>query len=146
MGMLDWLRRKQAGDNTAELVLTPEESEFAGLNIKQVLDAHMAWRTRLQNILSGTSDETVEVHQVAPDNLCVLGKWLYSPGGQNFKSLPEFEALRNSHSKFHMVAGEILAAFNSGKTDAANKLLKGDFRSLSDSIQLDLVRLYAAKK
>lgn len=146
MGLLDWLRRKQNGNNTEELVISPEESEFSGLNIKQVLDAHMAWKTRLHDTLAGTSSETIEVAQVAPDNICVLGKWLYSPGGQNFSQLPEYENLRLTHKKFHLVAGEILVAFNDGKIDTAKNLLKQDFRSLSDRIQLDLVRLFATKQ
>jgi hypothetical protein len=144
MGLFDWLRRRESGDKAAKLVLSPEESEFAGLNMKQVLDAHLAWRARLENVLTGTAKEVIEVNQIAPDNLCVLGKWLYGPGKQQFGALREYEALRVTHKKFHMTAGQILVDFNAGNLVAANQLLKRDFRALSERVQLDLVRLYSA--
>lgn len=146
MGLLDWLKRKQAGDDSAVLTFDKGEDEFAGLNLHQVLDAHMAWRTRLQDVLKGTSTEVLEVRQIAPDNLCVLGKWLYGPGKQQFGELPEYEVLRTIHGQFHHTAGRILADSKKGNQDAAERLLRGEFRTLSDQIQLALVRLWAARK
>lgn len=146
MGLLDWLKKRNSGDTTAVLTFNKDEEELAGLNLKQVMDAHMAWRVRLEAVLNGTSKERLEYAQIAPDNLCVLGKWLYGPGKTSFGAIPQYEALRTTHQTFHQTAGKILGDFNRGDKAGAAKLLNGDFRKLSDRIQLELVRLYAAKK
>jgi len=146
MALMDWLKKRLAGDEKAELTLSPEESSLSGLNLAQVIDAHMAWKSRLQSTLLGTSTEQLEVAVVARDNLCVLGKWLYGVGKQQFSHLPEYEALRKTHADFHLCAGEVLIEFHNGKIDTATSLLKGKFRNLSDMIQLGLVRLFAAAK
>ena len=146
MGLLDWLLRRDRGETQEAPTFGTGEGEFAGLNMKQVLDAHMAWRTRLEAVLTGNSKERLEVSQISPDNLCVLGKWLYGPGQKIYGTTPEYEALRSTHKTFHLTAGKILSDYNSGNKASAAKLLTRDFRKLSDRIQLELVRLYASKK
>ena len=144
MGLLNWLERKLAGDNSAKLTFDKGQEEFAGLNLKQVLDAHLAWNDRLSKYLDGTSQEKLDVHQIAPDNLCILGKWIYGPGGKQFQKHPEFKDLRDTHREFHLTAGQVLVEHSDGDIQAANQLLAGKFRSLSNKIQLNLVRLYAS--
>jgi Chemoreceptor zinc-binding domain len=146
MGLLDWLKKRNSGDTTAELTFDKGEGELAGLNLKQVIDAHMAWRGRLEAVMDGTSKEDLQYAQIAPDNLCILGKWLYGPGKVSFGNIPEYEALRTTHMTFHQTAGKILTDFHRGDKAGANKLLNGEFHILSARIQLELVRLYAAKK
>lgn len=143
MGLLKWLEKKLAGDNSAKLTFDKGQEEFAGLNLKQVLDAHLAWNDRLTKYLDGTSAEHLDVHQIAPDNLCILGKWIYGPGSKQFNQVPEFKALRDTHKEFHLTAGQVLIEHNDGNKQTANQLLTGKFRSLSSKIQLNLVRLYA---
>jgi len=144
MGLLNWLEKKLAGNNSAKLTFDKGEEQFAGLNLKQVLDAHLAWNDRLTKYLDGTSTENLDVHQIAPDNLCILGKWIYGPGEKQFKELTEFKDLRNTHREFHLTAGQVLTEHNDGNRQVANQLLAGKFRSLSSKIQLNLVRLYAS--
>ena len=144
MGLLDWLHKKASGDHSAELTIDKNEQNFSGLNLKQVIDAHMAWRTRLVGILDGSNDERPEISEVAMDNLCILGKWLYGTAKPLYSKLPEYEELRQTHAKFHLCAGEILMEFKRGDQDKAEDILRGEFRTLSDQIQLDLVRLYSA--
>lgn len=146
MGLLDWLLRRDRGETTSGPTFDKGEEELAGLNMKQVMDAHMAWRTRLEAVLLGTSKEKLEVSQISPDNLCVLGKWLYGPGQKLFGTSNEYETLRQTHKTFHATAGKILADYNSGNKANAARLLTRDFRKLSDRIQLELVRLYTSKK
>lgn len=141
---MDWLKKRLAGDDKAELTFSAEEGSLHGLNLAQVIDAHMAWKNRLQNTLLGTSSEQLEVAVVAQDNLCALGQWLYGVGKQQFCHLSEYEALHKTHADFHLCAGEVLIEFHNGKSDTATSLLKGKFRNQSDLVQLDLVRLFAA--
>ncbi len=146
MGLLDWLKLRNSGDTTAVLTFNKGEEELAGLNLKQVIDAHMAWRVRLEAVLNGTSTERLEVSQIAPDNLCILGKWLYGPGKTSFGTTPQYEKLRTIHATFHTTAAGILADYHRGDKVGAARVLGGDFRKMSDRIQLELVRLYASKK
>ncbi len=146
MGLLNWLEKKLSGDDSAELTFDNGQEEFAGLNLKDVLAAHLAWNERLKDYLGGTSKEALDVHQIAPDNLCILGKWIYGPASQQFSSSPEFVDLRRTHKEFHLTAGQVVLEHNDGNTDSAHKLLQGKFRSLSSQIQLKLVRLYASSQ
>ncbi|WP_455208651.1 CZB domain-containing protein [Kaarinaea lacus] len=144
MGLLNWLERKLAGDDSAKLTFDKGQEEFAGLNLKQVLDAHLAWNDRLTKYLDGTSQENLDVHQIAPDNLCILGKWIYGPGGKQFEQRQEFIDLRQTHKEFHLTAGQVLVEHSQGNKQTANQLLATKFRALSGKIQLNLVRLYAS--
>jgi len=144
MGLLNWLEKKLAGDDAAELTFDEGQEEFAGLNLKDVLAAHIAWNDRLIDYLKGTSKEVLDVHQIAPDNLCILGKWIYGAGSKQFGASQEFIDLRQTHKEFHLTAGQVLLEHNKGNTQTARDLLKSKFRALSSQIQLNLVRLYAS--
>lgn len=147
MALMDWLKKRLAGDETAEFKISEEDnSALAGLNLSQVIEAHMAWKVRLQGTLLGTSNEQLEVAAVAQDNVCALGKWLYTEGQHHYGRLPEYEELRKTHADFHLCAGQVLIEFHDNKIESATQLLRGKFRNLSDMIQLDLVRLFAAAK
>ena len=146
MSLMDWLRKRLAGDESAKLELGKDEESLSGLNLNEVLNAHLAWKDRLGATLAGTSSEKLQIAQVAVDNLCVLGKWLHGAGKQEFGQLPEFAALVETHRKFHLTAGEVLVEHESGHREHAQSVLQGEFRTQSNRIQLDLVRLFAKAK
>lgn len=149
MSILDWLKRATSGDQ-----LLPEgghppatfakgEESFHGLNMREAIDAHVRWKTRLQSMLEDNSDEHLEVGIVASDDKCTLGKWLHHEARQ-FGDLEEFKELMNIHAEFHLKAGSILAECHRGEKEAGlNMLHSKDFRFCSDKVQLALVRLYA---
>ncbi len=146
MGVLVWLSRRLAGDTSAELVIDQSEEEFAGLNMRTVIDAHMAWRKRLADVIEGRSAEQAEVGQVGRDNACALGKWLRGEARVRFERLPEYTELRKVHADFHAAAAEVLAKHRDGDAAGAQALLKGVLRALSDRVQLDIIRLYATAR
>lgn len=142
MSLKDWLLKKLSGDHTAKLELSAEEESLSGLNLKEVIDAHMQWKDKLNATLNGTAEEKYEVETVSKDNLCILGKWLYGPGKEKFSKLPEYEALRKIHADFHVCAASVLTHHEQGSLASAAKTLNGEFKDLSNQIQLDLVRLF----
>ena len=146
MSLKDWLMKKLSGDNSAELELSAEEESLSGLNLKNVIDAHLEWKVKLQSTLDGTSTDKYEVQTVSQDNLCILGKWLYGPGKQLYAQMPEYEALRQIHADFHVCAGDILLDHNNGNAAAATQKLGREFKDLSNQIQLELVRLFTSIK
>lgn len=146
MSLMNWIKGHLAGNQEQELKISDEDNLLSGLNLKQVIDAHANWKDRLQSTLLGTSTEQLEVAVVAQDSLCALGAWLYGVGKQQFAHLPEYDNLLKTHADFHLCAGQILLEFHRGASDQAAVLLKGEFRNLSDLIQLELVRLFVAAK
>ena len=80
MGMLDWFKQIAGG---REAALPDEEgsAELAGLDFKTAIDAHMKWKVRLEAVIDGRSEETLEVAVVSCDNRCTLGQWLEDPEG-----------------------------------------------------------------
>lgn len=146
MAMFDWIRRRLSGEALSTKFISDEEDHLAGLGLRDTLDAHAAWKGRLKAILDGTSTERVDVGTVAQDSVCKLGQWLYGDGKRLFGKLPEYEAVREMHARFHICAGNVLLQHNAGKAEAALRELNGAFALESDRVQLGLVRLYSSAK
>ena len=146
MGLLNWLRARGSNSSNEAPTFDKDEEEFEGLNLKQIITAHLSWRNKLAKVLDGTSSEKLDVHQIAPDDLCTLGKWLYAHGRDRFGRLAEYKSLLQTHKEFHLMAGQIALEFNNGQKERAEELLNKDLRALSDQIQLDIVRLYASQR
>lgn len=145
MALLDWLRKRMAGDRTARLEISKDEESLSGLNLKDALDAHMAWNERLKNELDNHPSD-ISVAEIAQDNLCTLGKWIYGPGKSLYAKLPEYEELRKTHARFHLCAGEIVSEHHANHSDKARQMLNGEFLNLSERLELDLVRLFTAAR
>ena len=143
MGILDWLKRAGSGETAAPLQIEAHEQHLHGLDMKAAIEAHMAWKTRLEAQIRGDAGETLEVGVVAADSNCTLGKWIHGDGKAQFRHLPEFEQLRAVHADFHLCAGSILSDAHGGDREAATASLKSTLRRHSDTVQLALVRLYA---
>ena len=75
------------------------------MNFNQVIFAHSDWKNRFRQFLEGK--EQLEQTNVAKDNLCELGKWLYGDGRQHAQ-LPEYQDLKVKHAQFHTVAASVV--------------------------------------
>lgn len=139
-----WLNNWLAGDTSEKLVVGADEGNLSGLNLKEVLAAHDAWKVKLKTELMGKSATPIDVTVVASDCKCVLGKWLHSTGKKQYSKLPEFKTALDAHAKFHIAAAEVVIEHQSGNTEQANLLLNQKFRNASNSNQLELVRLFTA--
>jgi hypothetical protein len=141
---MDWLKKHLAGDTTATLEISKEEENFSGLNMKTVIDAHLAWSGKLLSTLHGLNNETIDIPTVRVDDHCVLGKWLYSTAKEKFSHLPEYSELKMVHQQFHLCAADILKDHKEGMTERAYKKVEGDFKLYSSRVQLKIIQLYAA--
>lgn len=143
MGLFDWLKRKETNSAAApvgDVQFEKNEEVFAGLNMKEAIDAHLAWRKRLEAAIADQSIAGYEIGTVASDNQCKLGKWL-GQDAKRFAMMPEYQNLRRAHAEFHLVAGEILAEIRDGSYESAAGRIRGDLRHHSDQVQLNLIRL-----
>ena len=137
---------KLSTSKTGQLEAAEPQSNLAGLDLRQVLDAHVAWKGRLQKVLDGTSTEHFDIAKASEDCHCFLGKWIYGEGKSMYGRLPEFESVRSAHAAFHACAGKVLAEHMLGNGDEATHLLSTKFRSASNRNQLELVRLFTAAR
>jgi len=143
MSILSWLKNTIAGEMPAKMEFAEHEQHLHGLDMKVALDAHAAWKGRLESQIRGDAGETLSVATVAADSNCALGQWIHGDGKRQFADYPEYAQLCKAHAEFHLCAGGILSDAHDGNTVAADEALKKNFRHHSDAVQLALVRLYA---
>ena len=86
------------------------------------LDAHKAWRTRLQQAIdTGTSTTPVEV--AGKDDRCAFGKWLHGPDPFRDREPERWQTLHDLHEQFHRNAAKIIELATSGQTKPATERL-----------------------
>lgn len=144
MSALDWFKRILGQKTEAEAQPPIDASaELAGLNFMTAIDAHMKWKTRLENYIQGTGTEDLKVEVVCRDDQCPLGKWIYSAGGEHFGTIDTFGEMKGQHALFHQCAGRILETAQAGKKDEAMRLLQyGDYVRASEQVKRLLAKLY----
>jgi Chemoreceptor zinc-binding domain len=148
MGMLNWFGSVDGSNKEAEVQVAsaPVEGMLSGLNMAQVLEAHRAWKARLQKVLDGTSEENFDIAVASEDFHCFLGKWIYSEGKSLYSHLPEYESLRQAHAEFHVCAGQVLQQHELGNQTFAEVILKTKFRTASNKNQMEITNLFRAAK
>ena len=87
------------------------------------LEAHRAWRTRLQQAIdTGTSTTPVEV--AGKDDRCALGKWLHGPDPFRDREPGVWQTLHDLHEQFHRNTAKILELATSGQTKQATERMR----------------------
>lgn len=111
---------------------------------KTAIDAHVKWKERLQEHITGRSQETLTMDSVARDDACALGVWLNGEGSQHYGHAPGFDAVRQAHTRFHRCAGDVLTTAGKGRPDEALRMLEeGEYARASDDVTNALVDLFA---
>jgi methyl-accepting chemotaxis protein len=107
----------------------------AALDFDKVISAHAQWKTKFRATIS--RKEQLDAPSIGRDNLCELGKWIYSSGKKSYGETAEFGQLVNEHKLFHRCAGEVAQTINlrqyaqaeqmigpgSAFTDASNQVI-----------------------
>jgi Chemoreceptor zinc-binding domain len=105
--------------------------------ITKAIGVHGLWKTRLVTAIeAGKSEFTAD--QVAKDNACEFGQWLYGSVPPEAKKMPEFETCRHLHADFHKAAAEVLRLAVSGNKAKAHAALSGG--SKFATVSADLTR------
>lgn len=144
--VIEWLRNLFTGDKQVELKSSPVDESLAGLNLKEALDAHNAWKHKLESAILSGSTVDLDANKISQDNLCTLGEWLHGPGKQLYSHLAGYKAALKAHAKFHTCAAEVLIQREAGNKYKAHKILNSKFLSASNKNRLELVRLFSAVK
>lgn len=102
-------------------------------DIEQVIDAHLKWKTRVDNKLNGNvaagmaySDAELNHH------LCTLGKWIDSKNLDD----ADFLRLKSIHEEFHLLAAELI-----GYSDMDNYNIHSDSYSKFKELSVEIVKL-----
>lgn len=110
------------------------------MNFFDAINAHVAWKVRLQKHIKGESEERLDPEVVGRDDLCNLGKWIYSNASQHGE-IALFRQVREQHADFHRCAAEIIETTNRGDKAGAEHKLHNDYAHLSNMIVKSLSKL-----
>ena len=110
------------------------------MNLFDAINAHVAWKLRLQKHIDGVSEEELDPEVVGCDDKCDLGQWIYSTLDKH-NGMPLFQQVRVQHAHFHRCAADIIVATDEGKKEAAEALLQDDYAQLSHMIVKSLTKL-----
>jgi len=109
-----------------------------GLDIDTAKSAHENWKLRLEAYLAGRSQETFSPETICFDDRCDLGKWIYGPGKAKLGRFPGFTALTSHHKMFHYAASNVVALYQAGRTDEAQRMLDQQLAEFSKNVTQDL--------
>ncbi len=116
-------------------------------DVASIIQAHHAWKMRIQSVINGTSDEVFDIEMIAKDNVCVVGRWLYGAGTETMSDSQEFQDLLSKHKDVHTCAAHCLQLAYNGKKEEANKdLLQGNYSVALSEVMKALVALYRVNK
>lgn len=104
-------------------------------DIENALGAHALWKMRLRAAIHQGKIETA-VADIARDDRCEFGKWLYGPAvPNNARASSHFATVVRLHAEFHKVAAQIAELAVSGSKEAATKRLNsGDYTRTSEEL------------
>lgn len=146
--MMDWFTERANALMTllqpdVEVVeVTHKDVRFYGLDLKQELEEHYAWREHLQDMLDGKWTGGLDIATLEQHEHCGLGQWIHGEGKKHYGHLPEYEAVCKAHEEFHACAAAVLTHYLNGNATEAAKLLNTKFRTVSNQSQLQLIHLF----
>lgn len=110
------------------------------MNFFEAINAHVAWKVRLQQHIKGSSEERLDATVVGRDDQCSLGKWIHSHVEEH-GAMPLFRQVQEQHADFHRCAAEIIEIANRGQQAEAEHKLHHDYAHLSHMIVTSLRKL-----
>jgi hypothetical protein len=111
------------------------------MDFDEAVSAHSSWKRELRGCLA-KGECNLHPADVSVDHKCALGQWIYGEGAR-YRSLPEFTKLKYEHSRFHMLAAEVVRKANSGTSIDAElaPCSNSDFSISSSAIVMAIIAL-----
>ncbi|NNJ91791.1 MAG: CZB domain-containing protein [Gammaproteobacteria bacterium] len=110
------------------------------MDLEQEIENHLAWIDGIASLLDAEEFSEADMQKITSHNTCELGHWLSAEGLELYKGMPEFRQLVDSHEVFHKLAGELIAAIQSGEESKAVEV-EQDFIRMSQEVVGYLQRL-----
>jgi len=80
------------------------------MDIKQEINQHLEWIEKIAELLGSEAVTQEKIDELSQHDNCELGRWLRDDAANTYQSFPEYQALIESHTHFHQLAGELLKA------------------------------------
>ncbi len=111
--------------------LSEEQRAALKEQVEDAIDMHHTWLFRLkQAVETGRSEYSVA--NVARDDLCSIGEWLYETMAPELRASPFFAITRERHAVFHRSAARLLSLALAGDPNVTASLERGgDFQMVS---------------
>jgi Chemoreceptor zinc-binding domain len=109
-----------------------------GLDIDMAKSAHENWKLRLEAYLAGRSQEAFSPETICFDDRCDLGRWIHGPGKTKLGRFPGFTALTSHHKMFHYAASNVVALYQAGRMEEAQRMLEHQLAEFSKNVTQDL--------
>lgn len=93
-----------------------------GADLSAAKTAHLAWKGKMRAYLDGKSTLTRE--QAVSHKDCVLGKWYYTEGLQNYGHFAEMKDLEGPHAELHKLIKDIITLREASKKTEAEEAYK----------------------
>jgi hypothetical protein len=130
MGLLSFLLKKKENSAKDEII--------KNIDIMAAINAHLKWKSRLDQYVSGTSTEQLNPQVICLDDQCVLGKWIHGPAREFFREDEKFIELREDHVRFHLIAAQVVKLVQGNDIAGAEELLRGSYMKASRKVVKDL--------
>jgi hypothetical protein len=91
------------------------------MDFDEAIAAHVGWKAKLRSYITH-ADKSLDASVIEKDNLCSLGKWIYSEG-LKYKSSQHYTELVSEHAKFHKCAALIVRHIDAGKKKEAEEMI-----------------------
>ncbi|MFA9459408.1 methyl-accepting chemotaxis protein [Thiohalorhabdus sp. Cl-TMA] len=136
---------QQLGDLASDLqhsleLYRLESSESAastggGVTFRKAKSDHLAWRTKLRDLLNGKASLSLE--EATSHEHCRLGKWIYGEGLERYGHLQEMKHLESTHKALHQSIKAVIDHKNRGSAEEANREF-ARFQEYSEQVIADL--------
>ena len=102
--------------------------------INDAIGAHSVWKMKLRTAIAvGKAD--VNAHDVAKDDACTFGQWLYSSAlSPAVLASSDYQIVRALHADFHKFAGKVLEYVRHGDKAQATALMEGEYERVSNDL------------
>ncbi|MCW8887900.1 MAG: CZB domain-containing protein [Gammaproteobacteria bacterium] len=101
---------------------------------------HTDWKVRIKSLIDGKRMGHLNVHEVASDDQCDLGRWIKDMD-KKLGHTYALSRLRNFHREFHAIAGEAVRLAQRGDIDEAQTILDGEYKRLSREVVNSLLAM-----
>lgn len=102
--------------------------------IDAAVDAHGLWKMRLTTAINTGSSE-VPPEQIACDDKCAFGKWLYGPTiDAQTKTGKPYQVIKRLHADFHQSASKIAQMAEDGRKGEAFSMMDSEYAVRTDKL------------
>ena len=112
--------------------------------IIKAIEAHWKWKMRLRSAIDSRKSDANPV-EVAKDNICDFGQWLYGPTiPTTARASVDYASVCKLHADFHKCAANVLECVAKGQKAQADALMTGKYAEVSVALTAAMMKWKAA--